>query len=161
MIKFHAMKHRTSVGYMLDDKNKPTRHGKRTKVNNKSELKFGHIKHGHCGVLIKALTVFPDVQRTLMSSLFISTTSPSIQASSGSSSHTRDPTTRLAAEAYKAKSVNVLPLKFIKSYYATQIRYKHQIWYCYSKWALLTVYTHRWLSKWWPRIFNLHESTEK
>jgi hypothetical protein len=54
-----------------------------------------------------------------------------------------------------------LPLKFIKSYYATQIRYKHQIWYCYSKWALLTVYTHRWLSNWWPRIFNLHESTEK
>jgi hypothetical protein len=50
-------------------------------------------------ILFKALTVFPEVQRTLMSSPSTFTTSPAIQASSGSSTQTRDPTTGLIAAA--------------------------------------------------------------
>lgn len=55
-------------------------------------------------ILQNALTVFPEVQRTLICSPLISKTSPSIQATSESSTQTWVPTIRLAeAAAYNPK----------------------------------------------------------
>ena len=56
-------------------------------------------------MLQSTLTVFPEVQRTLISSPLTSKTSPSIQATSGSSTQIWDPTTGLAAAAYNVESV--------------------------------------------------------
>lgn len=59
----------------------------------------------------KRRTVFPEVQRTLMSAPLTSKTSPSIQATTGSSTQTSDPTPKPTEAAYKSNNAIIFSIK--------------------------------------------------
>lgn len=62
------------------------------------------------------LTVFPELQSTVISSPLISTTTPSSQATSGSSTHTRDPTTTLAETLCTTFRIEEISVRASKSF---------------------------------------------
>lgn len=68
--------------------------------NQRRVIETLHAETDNTKIQKSSLTVFPEEQRTLMSSSSTSATSPSTQASSESSSQTIDPTPKLTKATY-------------------------------------------------------------